>query len=725
MNVFVLSSAVAFLASLFMAVFVVLKGRRSPQQRTFIPIVLLAGTWCLFPLAASVARSPKEALFWTKCVYVTALFTGPAFLAFGLSLAGEKKKLLGVDLVSISYFAAVLFLPLLFSPLLIKEVVRFKPYFALLPGPLYPVFILFFASTCSYSFYRLFMVFWSLKGQRRNQIKYVFIAYFLAFLSAVIHFGSAYGLKEVIPHDLLIVACVALLAYVILKYRLLDIRVAALRTAVFFLVYVPILAFPFWLGNSFRDYWEGFWPVRWWIVPAGLEMFLAPLGLYVYLKIKKRAEDILLREERRYQELLILLSDEMLKILNLKKLLRLIVGIVVRQVKLAYGALYLFEEEAKLYRREVLKEEAETSLPETFEPGDPLVAYLKLVKTSVVFDELKRLVEEGRASYLATVTRRLARLKAGVAAPIFSKKNLLGFLVLGPKVSEEMFTQEDLKTFDTLTHQLAIAIQNARLHRKQVDIETLEGITQLYSSIGHEFGNALHIVSLGLGILKAQVEGGLLPKEELQKALNQIEENTVRGVTITQDGKAYQLKSELKDLQSFSPNELVQKAAGVIQERFQKHPAIRLCLDVPENLASIQGHATLPLLFQALLSSSYWSVVQDEKGEVRLSLKEDKERKVLEITLSDTGFSLLSRLEGPHKAQGGRFFPIRAPHGGLYFFLIKKIVQEHGGSLKILDNPQSQTPDRGSVFLIRLPLHYTPLKPEEEGEGIFGASMVP
>ena len=145
MNIFVASSWIAFIFSIVIAFFVSRNAQDKSKKNAFIPIVVFAGIWCLFPAVAALCKSTEQALFFTKLVYVAAIFTGPAFLAFGLSIAEIQKRVFKVDVSTLSYLAgAVIFLPLLGTDLLITGVLRFKPYFALAVGPLYPLFIIFF-----------------------------------------------------------------------------------------------------------------------------------------------------------------------------------------------------------------------------------------------------------------------------------------------------------------------------------------------------------------------------------------------------------------------------------------------------------------------------------------------------------------------------------------------------------------------------------------------------
>jgi signal transduction histidine kinase len=74
------------------------------------------------------------------------------------------------------------------------------------------------------------------EGAYRNKLKFIFVSFIFAYLSGFLHFLAAYTNYEPIPHDLLIVFFVAILAYAILVHRLMDINVVIRKTLVYSLV---------------------------------------------------------------------------------------------------------------------------------------------------------------------------------------------------------------------------------------------------------------------------------------------------------------------------------------------------------------------------------------------------------------------------------------------------------------------------------------------------------
>jgi serine phosphatase RsbU (regulator of sigma subunit) len=84
--------------------------------------------------------------------------------------------------------------------------------------------------------------------------------------------------------------------------------------------------------------------------------------------------------------------------------------------------------------------------------------------------------EESERTQLAS---ELARLDVDIviplrAAAVESEKEIVGALLLGPKVVENRFTFEEMSLLSMLAHQLGISLMNAALHREQIAARLLE-----------------------------------------------------------------------------------------------------------------------------------------------------------------------------------------------------------------------------------------------------------
>jgi sigma-B regulation protein RsbU (phosphoserine phosphatase) len=67
-------------------------------------------------------------------------------------------------------------------------------------------------------------------------------------------------------------------------------------------------------------------------------------------------------------------------------------------------------------------------------------------------------------------------LRAGVAlaVPMFLQERLAGFINVGPKMSGKVYSQEDITLLSTVAGQAAIAIENARLHKSEIEQQRIK-----------------------------------------------------------------------------------------------------------------------------------------------------------------------------------------------------------------------------------------------------------
>jgi PAS domain S-box-containing protein len=95
-----------------------------------------------------------------------------------------------------------------------------------------------------------------------------------------------------------------------------------------------------------------------------------------------------------------------------------------------------------------------------FSHTDALVQYLQKNQEAIVVDELHRV----RATpELQRVTRQLEALQIAVAMGIYSREHLGGIMLLGPRVSGQIYGSVEQSALQVLCGQLAVAIDNAQL----------------------------------------------------------------------------------------------------------------------------------------------------------------------------------------------------------------------------------------------------------------------
>jgi nitrogen-specific signal transduction histidine kinase len=91
---------------------------------------------------------------------------------------------------------------------------------------------------------------------------------------------------------------------------------------------------------------------------------------------------------------------------------------------------------------------------------EPVTNYLKTHREPVVLDELYRVRPTAE---VVRLSRRLRELNIALAMGIFSREQLAGIMLLGPRVSGRIYGSEEQNALQVLCGQLAVAIDNAQL----------------------------------------------------------------------------------------------------------------------------------------------------------------------------------------------------------------------------------------------------------------------
>lgn len=452
------SALISFGALIFYSVLMLIVLRRDIRSRIYRFFGLYLSSMIIWSFGSLMifAGLVGGPLFWNRFMVVGSIGMPIAFFAFVEAFLRRKNNFWPrVGLASYIFVQAANLFGYVVKDAYVLDGLVYNEY-----GPAIHVTSVSWAFFIGYSAVDLIREYISTKDTLyRNRLRYlllVVIVIFTGSLTNITHLSNY-------PVDIAFNAISALLiAYAIFRHQLLDINVVV-RKGLLYSVPTIIIGAGYFL-----------------VIYAAMQIFhavtgfqLAALSLIVALLTALVAEPLRNRVQywvdkhffrERYDAGLMLrrLSSTAASLLDLDRLAGLILDEIAANMHISKAAFLLKAEKGDDLRVAVKRG---LEVPESFAmpPDHPLVFWLATHDRALtmhdmdVVPQFKSLWEEER--------EQLEALGAELFVPLRAKDDLVGILVMGPKLSEQPYTEDDILVLTTLASQTAMAIDNARLYR--------------------------------------------------------------------------------------------------------------------------------------------------------------------------------------------------------------------------------------------------------------------
>ena len=564
----------------------------------------------------------------------------------------------------------------------------------------------------------------------RNRVNYWWLIISLVFVNDILLFSNL-----VIMGQPLRLVVAALMAYVIGTHYLPDLKQILRRGLVYVVIAIAIVGFYI---TGFLILQSIFTKLN----PLFAGAFIALLVTLIFsplLKlVSRKVNDWTIGDHYDASRTIHQYSENISNILDMDRLASIAVGIILEAMQIERGFLFLVDSERqadghKIYRLRSARspEERQMVAVELDENGTIASFFIREQRPLLQYD-LDLLPVFKSSSPLERDW--FSQLRAEVYIPIFAKKQWIGLLAFGPKLSGNRYTKEDLSTLSAHASQTAVALENARLvdnlmrlnnelrqarHALEKNNRDLERIdqakTDFISIASHELRTPLTVIK---GYSEMLMEDTNLDPN-FKIIMEKIHEGTLRLHEVMDsmfDIAQIDARSLKPHIQPVELGQLIQEIcieqADSIKERKQS-----LTIEFP----SLPHVKSDPNLLRKLFHHIIRNAVKFTPNNGKITVTShsvpaiiDLPNGAVEVIISDTGVGVDPNFReiiftkfyqpgelGKHSTSKTRF---KGSGAGLGLALAKGIVEAHGGHIYVESPGYDEINFPGSQFHVILPL---------------------
>lgn len=571
----------------------------------------------------------------------------------------------------------------------------------------------------------------------RNRLNYWVPVYLLIIMNDVLILT---GIP--LPGNFIRLAATALAAFIIVTHDPPDLREVTRRVLTYIIttvVIVGIYVAGFTASQTAFNALPNFSPL---LVGAVIALLLSFMFTPLLSIVQRSVNKWLNIQEFHAGRTLHAYSEQISNILDMQRLANVAVGLIIEAMDISRGFLFLVDSEPagdgeKSYHLRAVRDQGERQIKiASLSQDHPVVRQLTVEQRPLLQYDLDLLPAFRAVS--SSEREWFNNLEAEVYLPIFSKREWIGMLALGAKISGNRYSAEDLVTLSALANQTAVALENARLVENLVQLNTelrqayrdldkanrdLERLDQTKSDFiniaSHELRTPLTTM---VGYTEMLIEDDTLPAN-VHKMLKGISKGTKRLHEIMDsmfdiaqiDTRTLQLHVIPVDMA-----ELIKEVSDKLENSFKERNQ-NLTISIPELPPAKADPHLLKKLFQHLLTNAIKFTPNNGRITVAARALAPQNSELpdggIEVVVSDTGVGvdpasrdiIFSKFYQPgdlskHSTSKTRF---KGSGAGLGLALSKGIVEAHGGHIWVESSGYDEVSFPGSRFHVLLPLSHS------------------
>lgn len=677
-------TALTLFANLLLGFIVYKRNSKSITHKVFLFLTLDISLWAILNYLSLIAVDPSIIILWIRAVMFSVAIMFPTIYVLSRVFPYKEAKISILEISAIiisTIFTSVISV----TPLVFDHVQLLPTGPTPVPGAAIPLFGLHVVTYLLLTVITLFIKHKKAENVYKPQIKLMLIGlgltFLLSFLTTFIFVVILHNSNFVIfgpVYTLFLIGCIA---YAIARHKFLDITSLVARAVSFtalLTIVVVLEVVIFWIGTN--------------ILPLNIDRTLIALvGSIIIIMSFSSIRSVItgltdrLFFQGRYdqEDLLKALTSIMVSEMNVKFLELKLTKMLCQEMKVSYIS-FLLVTDFVAKKTPILDEVTNPSLKYA-----SLEKMLHTVKKTMIFEDLTDEADK----------EVFRKLEISVILPLIVGDEDIGLLVLGPKLSGDIYENRDIELLEIFAPQAAIALKNADSYRQiqefnqTLELKVIDRTHELQESQAKELKLKDEFVFIATHDLSTPVTAisGFTSmindrkepmSNELKSDLSAITEASNRLKTLVNDllqvarSDSGTIKVDLVSVDAATILNAAVRQVGPFAA--EKHVTLTVKLDSKNTIQA--DPKKLAEVFENLLSNGV--KYNREGGSLTISSRESGGKIIFEF--KDTGlgipdseqskvFSKFFRSETPEVRQ--------RPGTGLGLFVVRMLVEKMGGKI--------------------------------------------
>ncbi len=387
-------------------------------------------------------------------------------------------------------------------------------------------------------------------------------------------------------------------------------------------------------------------------------------------------------------------------IFNIDQLMREVMELIFRELRVDRGFILMLDEQTNKLEPVVVKYR-KAKQEQVIATSNTIIEHVKKRREGVLCTNA---MTDQRFSKGESIQG--FRISSVICVPLIAHDKILGIIHIDCSSANFSYNEAQLHLLTAIGYQTGLAIQNVQLYRDSVKAERLAAAGQTVASLSHYIKNILQGLQGGADTVELGLRSDNLRIAEtgwriVNRNLDKIQNLMMNMLAL---GKEREPLLEMTQL-----NSIVSDVIDLTQKRADDK-GVMLLTDLDENMPAIPVDSDG--IHRVLLNivNNAIDAVPENTGAVTIRTGFDEEKQMALLSIGDNGPGIIADeiekiFDMFHSTKG---------HGGtgLGLAVSKKIVEEHGGTIKVSSHEQ------GTIFTIMLPANQPKYNSSDQTSGI-------